>query len=76
MTVAVTQDLLSRMPLVLLKKVLIAFGTVCYLNQDNPVPNSPNSYASLHAGRKCNAIRRWYKNYIYIYIFYAQIPNL
>ena len=28
-----------------------AFGTVYYLNQDNPVSNCPNSYASLHARR-------------------------
>ena len=47
-TVAVTHDLLSCMVLVLLKKNSAAFGTVSYLNQDNPVPNCPNSYASLH----------------------------
>ena len=51
MTVAVTQDILSGMPLVLLKKNSSSFGTVYYLNQDNPVPNCPNSYASLHARR-------------------------
>ena len=50
-TVAVTHDLLSGMPLVLLKKNSFAFGTVYYLNQDNPVPNCPNSYASLQARR-------------------------
>ena len=52
--VAVTRDLLSGMPLVLFlkkKKNSSAFGTVYYLNQDNPVPNCPNSYASLHARR-------------------------
>ena len=51
-TVAVTHDLLSGMPLVLLKKNSSAFGTVYYLNQDNPVPNCPNSYAPLHARRR------------------------
>ena len=51
-TVAVTHDLLSRMPLVLVKKEnSSAFGTVYYLNQNNQVPNCPNSYASLHARR-------------------------
>ena len=51
-TVAVTHDLLSGMPLVLVKKKNSSvFETVYYLNQDNPVPNSPNSYASLHARR-------------------------
>ena len=51
-TVAVTHDLLSGMPLVLVKKKnSSAFGTVYYLNKDNPVPNCPNSYASLHARR-------------------------
>ena len=49
-TVAVTQDLLSGMPLSL-KKNLSAFETVYYLNQVNPVPNCPNSYISLHARR-------------------------
>ena len=49
--VAVTHDLLSMMPLVISKKNTSAFGTVYYLNQDNPVPNCPNSYASLHARR-------------------------
>ena len=48
-TVAVTRDLLAGMPLVLYEKNSSAFGTVYYLNQDNPVPNCPNSYASLHA---------------------------
>ena len=33
-----------------LKKNSSTFGTV-YLNQGNPVPNCPNSYASLHARR-------------------------
>ena len=50
-TVAVTHNLLSGMPLVLLEKNSSAFGTVYYLNQDNPVPNCPNSYASLHTRR-------------------------
>ena len=50
-TVAVTHDLLSGMPLVLLRKESSAFGTVYYQNHDNPVPNCPNSYASLHARR-------------------------
>ena len=57
-TVAVTHDLLSGMPLVVLRKELISlwnFGTLYYLNQDNPVPNCSNSYASL------NAISRWYR---------------
>ena len=27
-----------------------AYGTVYYLNRDNPVPNCPNSYAPLNAG--------------------------
>ena len=34
------------------KKYSSDFGTVYYLNQDNPVPNCPNSYASLHARRE------------------------
>ena len=50
-TVAVTHDLLSGMPLVVVRKNSSAFGTVYYLNQDNPVPNCPNSYASLLARR-------------------------
>ena len=51
-TVAVTHYLLSGMPLVLVKKKnSSAFGTVYYMNQDNPVPNCPNSYASPHARR-------------------------
>ena len=50
-TVAVTHDLLSGMPLVIVKKNSSAFGTVYYLNQDNPMPNCPNSYDSLHARR-------------------------
>ena len=50
-TVAVTHDLVSGMPLVLLKKNSFAFGAVYYLNQDDLVPNCPNSYASLHARR-------------------------
>ena len=45
-TVAVTQDLLSGMPLFLI--YCSAFGTVHYLNLGNPGPNGPNSYASLH----------------------------
>ena len=44
-TMAVTQDLLSEIPL---GKNSSAFGTVYDLNQDNSVPNCPNSYASLH----------------------------
>ena len=52
-TVAVTQDLPSGMPLVLKENNSSAFGIVYYLNQDNPVPNCPNSYASLHARRPC-----------------------
>ena len=51
MTVAVTHDLPSGMLLVLLKKNSSTFGTAYYQNQDNPVPNYPNSYASLHARR-------------------------
>ena len=33
------------------KKNSSAFGTVYYLNEDNPVSNCPNSYISLHARR-------------------------
>ena len=33
------------------KKNSSACGTVYYLNQDNPVPNCPNSYAPPNAGR-------------------------
>ena len=61
-TVAVTHDLLWGMPLVLLKKNSSAFGTVYYLNQDNPMPNCPNSYASLQAtALSCNTHKgkRW-----------------
>ena len=48
---AATQEHLSRMPLVLLKKKnSSAYVTVYYLNRDNPVPNCPNSYAPLNAG--------------------------
>ena len=43
-TVVVTQDLLAGVPLVLEKNNSFAFGTVYYLNQDNPVTNCPNSY--------------------------------
>ena len=39
-TVAVTQDLLSGMPLVLYKNNSSVFGTVYYLNQDNLVPTA------------------------------------
>ena len=42
---AVTRDLHSGMPLVLINKNSSALGTVYYLNLDNPVPNYPNSYA-------------------------------
>ena len=43
-TMAATQEHLSGMPLVLLKKKnSSAYGTVYYLNRDNPVPNCPNS---------------------------------
>ena len=43
---AITQDLHSGMPLVLIfVNNSSALGTVCYLNLDNPVPNYPNSYA-------------------------------
>ena len=49
---AATQDLHSGMPLVLItNKNSSAFGTVYYLNEDNPMPNCPNSYAQLHARR-------------------------
>ena len=49
---AATQELLSGMPLVLLKKNnSSAYGTVYYMNRDNPVPNCPNSYAPPNAGR-------------------------
>ena len=50
-TMAATQKLLSGIPLVLLKKNSSAYGTVYYLNRDNPVPNCPNSYAPPNAGR-------------------------
>ena len=53
MTMAVTQDLHSGMPLVLKNKNSTALGTVYYLNLDNPVPHYPNSYAPLHARRPC-----------------------
>ena len=33
------------------KKNSSAYGTVYYLNRDNPVPNCPNSYAPPNAGR-------------------------
>ena len=49
-TMAVTQDLNSMMPFVLIiNKNSSALGTVYYLNLDNPVPNYPNSYSKLHA---------------------------
>ena len=51
-TVAVTQDLLSGMLLVLKIKLIRLWSSI-FLNQDNPVPNCPNSYASLHARRSC-----------------------
>ena len=62
-TVAVTHDLMSRMPLVLLKKNSFGFITVYYLNQDNPVPNCLNSYAALYARRPSivHAVSRWYR---------------
>ena len=51
-TMAVTQGLHSGMPLALIiNKNSSALGTVYYLNQDNPVPNYPNSYAPLLARR-------------------------
>ena len=51
-TMAPTQELLSEMPFVLLKKKnSSAYGTVYNQNRDNPVPNCPNSYAPLNAGR-------------------------
>ena len=50
--IALIQDLHSWMPLVHIKnKKSSDFGTVHYLNQDNPVPNYPNSYTPLHARR-------------------------
>ena len=33
------------------KKNSSTYGTVYYLNRDNPVPNCPNSYAPPNAGR-------------------------
>ena len=42
-TVDITHYLISGMPLVLYKKNTSAFGAVYYLNEDNPVPNYPNS---------------------------------
>ena len=33
------------------KKNSSTYGTVYYLNQDNPMPNYPNSYAPPNAGR-------------------------
>ena len=54
MTMAVTQDLHSGMPLVLIiNKNSSAFGTVYYLNLYNPAANYLNSYAPLHARRSC-----------------------
>ena len=51
-TMAATQEHLSGMALVLLKKKnSSAYGTVYYLNRDNRVPNCPNSYAPLNAER-------------------------
>ena len=50
MTIAATQELLSGMPFFFLKNSS-AYGTVYYLNQDNPLPNCPNSYAPPNAGR-------------------------
>ena len=52
-TMAATQKLLPGMSLVVLfkKKNSSAYGTVYYLNRDNPVPNCPNSYAPPNAGR-------------------------
>ena len=53
-TMAVTQDLHSGMPLVLIiNKNSSALGTVYYLDMDNTVPNYPNSYTPLHARRSC-----------------------
>ena len=51
MTTAATKELLSGMPWYFKKKNSSAYGTVYYLNRDNPVPNCPNSYAPLNAGR-------------------------
>ena len=47
-TAAVTQDLISShgCDWFFKKKNSSAFGTVYYLNQDNTVLNSPNSYSS------------------------------
>ena len=48
-TMVVTRDLHSLMSLVLIiNKNSSALGTVYYLDLDIPVPNYPNSYASLH----------------------------
>ena len=46
-TVAVTQDLLSGMPLVLLKKNSSAFGTVYYLNSRILIPFSVSLWNDL-----------------------------
>ena len=52
MTMAATQENLSGMPMVLFKiKNSSTYGILYYLNWDNPVPNCPNSYAPLYAGR-------------------------
>ena len=45
-TIAVTREIHSGMPLVLImNKNSSALETVYYLDLDNPVPNYPNSYA-------------------------------
>ena len=43
-----------------------SFGTVYFLNQDNPVPNCPNSYACLTACKNTkHTVSRWYST-VYI----------
>ena len=52
-TVAVTHDLLSMMMLILKIELIRLRNSIYYLNEDNPVPNCPISYSSLHARRLC-----------------------
>ena len=39
-------------------------GIVCYLNRDNPVPNCPNSYASIARKETQHTMCRWYRQFI------------
>ena len=44
---------------------LIHLGTVYYLNQDNPVPNCPSSYAPTACKKSKHTVSRWYRT-VYI----------